>query len=102
MPFIGHKGKGIDFPSAPTRVAPLQPTTTGWSSAARQRRRYVKFFRATTNGRPIGMNNVRFARSSTFKPVPGKHVAYFRAEDGKSNSSDDITLNFTVFLKKKR
>lgn len=66
--------------------------------------RYVKFFQGYNEWPThIGMNNVRFAaRSSTFKPVPGKYVAYFRAEDGKSNSSDDITLNFTVFPKKKR
>ncbi|HNK34825.1 MAG TPA: plastocyanin/azurin family copper-binding protein [Solirubrobacterales bacterium] len=105
MPFIGHKGKGIGFSFG---------TNEGGSASADYYRlvkrgkgkkaRYVKFFQGYNEWPThIGMNNVRFAaRSSTFKPVPGKYVAYFRAEDGKSNSSDDITLNFTVFPKKKR
>lgn len=103
-PYIGPKGKGIGFS--------FQSNEAGTASADYYRiikkgkgkkKKKIKLFQGYNEWETrIGINNVKFAaKSSTFKPKPGKYVAYFRVEDKDSNSTKDISLHFTIFGKKK-
>jgi plastocyanin len=105
-PFVGPKGKGVGYT--------FSLSESGRASADYYRlikrgkgkkKRTVKFFQGYSewNNAHLGLNLVHFARrSKTFKPVPGKYVAYFRVEDNEYNSTDDITIRFTINGKKKK
>lgn len=62
----------------------------------------VKRFRGYTESKVhVGNNRIRFAaRSKTFKPKPGKYVAYFRVDDLSWNASREFTLHFEIKSKK--
>jgi plastocyanin len=107
-PFVGPKGKGIGYSFSVNeagRASADYYRVVKRGKGKKKRKRKVKLFQGYTewNNVHVGINTVRFARrSKTFKPVPGKYVAYFRVEDNEYNSTKDITVRFTINGKKKK
>jgi plastocyanin len=98
-PVIGPRGRGIGFSFSLSE--PATASADYYQLVRRgkgKKKRTVRIYRGygEWNGH-VGINLVGFARKSpNFKPVAGRYLAYFRAEDRVQNTTADIPLRFTV------
>lgn len=103
-PVIAPRGKGIGFRFAVSEGGNASADyyrliKRGKGKKARWVRRFQGYDEWETH---LGLNWVRFAgTSSTFRPVAGKYVAFFRVEDKVHNSSEDVALRFTINKKRR-
>jgi hypothetical protein len=104
-PVVGLRGKGIGFSFSISEPATAsadyyQLVTRGKG----KHKRTLRIYRGYTEWNAhVGINRVGFAkRSANLKPVPGRYLAYFHAEDEVQNSGSDIPLRFTIKSGKKR
>jgi hypothetical protein len=105
-PFVGPKGKGIGYTFSLNEAGRASADYYRLIKRGKgKKKRTIKRFQGYSewNDAHVGLNLVHFAsRTKTFKPVPGKYLAYFRVEDNEYNSTEDITIRFTINGKKKK